>query len=441
MASKKSKKKLFVLDTNVALHDSSCIYKFGRHDIVIPIQVIKELDNFKKGFDEINYHSREFCRILDELSKEHVFNGGVSLGQGLGKLRIILAKPLEEIIKKSFSPVNIDEEIINLALVLQKEHNTNQEVILVSKDTNLRLKAKALGVIAQDYLSEMVINTDFLSDEIKEIIVPQETIDAVYKKHEPVSLEIKGAKANQYFILKSEESTSTALVRYIHGGVKKILKESVGVFGVKPKNSEQAFMMDALLDKKISLVTVEGKAGTGKNFISLACALEQLKEKEYQSFFFTRQTVSMGDREIGFLPGDVNDKISPFMRGLDDNLAIIRTINGNQSYIKNFEQEERIIREPLAFIRGRSLKGVFFVIDEAQNLTPHEVKTIVTRAGEGTKIVFIGDTRQIDNPYLDQRSNGFSYLIEKFLGQECHAHVRLIKSERSPLAELAGDLL
>lgn len=243
------------------------------------------------------------------------------------------------------------------------------------------------------------------------------------------------------YIKKRSGGGNSSLVRYKDGLIKKITKEAVSVFGIGPKNSEQAFMMDALLDKDITLLTVEGKAGTGKNFVSLACALEQVRSNHYDSLYFTRQTISMGDREIGFLPGDMLEKINPFLKGFDDNLALLKKINGNLNHINNLESAQKIIREPLAFIRGRSLNKIFFIVDEAQNLTPHEVKTIVTRAGEGTKIVFIGDTRQIDNPYLDQRSNGFSYLIEKFLGQECHAHVRLIKSERSALAELAGELL
>jgi PhoH-like ATPase len=431
-------KKLFVLDTNVALHDSSCIYKFAEHDVAIPIQVIAELDRFKKGFETINWHSREFSRILDELSGNHIFNGGVSLGMNLGKLKIYLAQPLEKEIKNSFQNVQVDEEIINLALSLQKK-GEYQQVVLVSKDTNLRMKAKAMKVFAQDYLSETVSDTEFLTETVKELILPKKVIQDLFKK-DVLEYEIKNAVSNQHFII-SDGTKQIGLVRYGNKTIKKIQKDALAAFGVKPKNSEQAFAMDVLLDQKISLVTIEGKAGTGKNFLSIASALEQVKKGIYQDFLFTRQTVSMGDREIGFLPGDVNDKINPFMRGMLDNIAIIKKINGNLSHYNNLDQNNQIIVEPLAFIRGRSLSNSFFIIDEAQNLTPHEVKTIVTRAGEGTKIVLIGDTRQIDNPYLDERSNGLSYLIERFKGQDCYSHVRLVKGERSPLAELAGNLL
>jgi PhoH-like ATPase len=434
------KKKLFVLDTNVILHDSSCIYKFEENDVVVPIQVIEELDNFKKGFETVNFHSREFCRILDELSGGHIFNGGVQLGEGLGKLRIELVAGLQQGIKENLRTINVDAEIINLAFYLKtKDENKNREVVIVSKDTNLRMKAKALGVLAQDFLTETVSNVDFLTETVQEVVLSESVIKNLFT-NVIVEYEIKNALQNQHFII-SDGNKQIGLVRYYDKKIKKIQKDTLSAFGIKPKNSEQAFGMDALLDPKITLVTIEGKAGTGKNFISIASGLEQLKKELYHNFMFTRQTVSMGDREIGFLPDDVNDKIGPFMKGMNDNLEVLGKINGNSDRISNFKTSNKIIIEPLAFIRGRSLPNSFFVIDEAQNLTPHEVKTIVTRAGEGTKIVFIGDTRQIDNPYLDERSNGFSYLIERFKGQDCYSHVHLVKSERSALADLAGELL
>ncbi len=434
-------RKLFVLDTNVILHDSQCIYKFNEHDIVIPIQCIEELDTFKKGLETINFHARDFCRILDELSSDHIFNGGISLGNGLGNLRIALAKNWDEKVKSNLRNQTVDAEIINLAYLLKIEHPDTQ-VVIVSKDVNLRMKAKALGVLAQDFLYETVINTDILTRKV-EIIedVEPETINSLYSnKNKKVEYLIPNAMPNQNYILMG--ANKTAMVVYKDNSVRVISKDKQNAFSVHAKNSEQAFGIDALFDPEISLVTIEGKAGTGKTIVSIASALQQLYENTYDKIFFSRQTISVGNREIGFLPGDAKDKISPFMNGMYDNLDYIKSLSkNNDERIKSYVENEKLLIEPLAFIRGRSLNKVFFILDEAQNLTPHEVKTIVTRAGEGTKIVLIGDTRQIDHPYLDQRSNGFSYLIQKFQGQYCYSHIHLIKSERSPLAGLAGELL
>lgn len=431
--------KMFVLDTNVILHDSSCIYKFQENDVIIPIQVIEEIDTFKKGLDTINFHAREFCRIIDETTGDHIFNGGVLLGENLGKLKIALAKPVHEIISANLRTINVDAEIINLAYCLKEEHK-DREVVIVSKDINLRLKAKALGVPAQDFLHETISDINILSEKIKTIEVPAKVIDALYANKMPVSHQIKGASANQNFILKS--GSKSALAKYKNGILSLVSKDFNSAFGIKAKNSEQAFTMAALLDPTIDIVTIEGKAGTGKTLLSLVCGLEQLEKEKYDQVLFSRVTISMGDREIGFLPGDIKDKIGPFMNGMQDNLNVICAASyTNKQNIDKFKAAEKLIIEPLPYIRGRSLQKVLFILDEAQNLTPHEIKTIATRAGEGTKMVFIGDTHQIDNPYLDQRSNGFSYLINKFQGQECYSHIHLFKSERSALAELAANLL
>jgi PhoH-like ATPase len=436
---KKKATKTFVLDTNVILHDSSCIYKFEEHNIVLPIQVIEELDSFKKGFETINFHAREFCRMLDDLSSDKIFNGGVSLGKNLGKLRISLSLPWHDTVKENLRVQTVDAEIINLAYCLN-DGKKDGIVIIVSKDVNLRLKAKALGVMAQDFLHETVVNIDLLFEEVKIIDASKELIDNLYKDANPVPHIIKGAKENQNFILKNDKQS--VLVRNKDGSLKAILKDKLYAFNLKAKNSEQAFAMDALLDPSITLVAIEAKAGTGKTIISLASGLQQLKDNRYTKVFFSRQTISMGDREIGFLKGGIDEKIGPFMNGMKDNLDVLSNLHKtNDEKIKKFQTAELLLVEPLPYIRGRSLNKVFFIIDEAQNLTPHEVKTIVTRAGEGTKIVLIGDTHQIDHPYLDQRSNGLSYLIQKFKNRSCFSHVHLIKNERSALAELAGELL
>jgi PhoH-like ATPase len=437
MASKKPTK-TFILDTNVILHDSTCIYKFEENDIVIPIQVIEELDSFKKGFETINFHAREFCRIIDELSSDHVFNGGVSLGRGLGNLKIALAVDIHQKVKDNFKIQSVDNEIINLTCVL-KEASPDREFILVSKDVNLRLKAKALGIVAQDFLHETVINVDSLYEEVRVIPEKKIVIDQIYKEG-VVQHEIKKAVANQNFILKDEKQS--ALVRYNEGHIKLIKKDSLYAYNIKAKNSEQAFALDALLDPYITLVAINSKAGTGKTILSLAAGLEQMDKKIYEKVFFTRETISMGNREIGFLKGGIDEKIGPFMMGMTDNLDVLarHSVKAAEK-IEAFKIAQKLVVEPLAYIRGRSLNSVFFIIDEAQNLTPHEVKTIITRAGAGTKIVMIGDIQQIDHPYLDQRSNGLSYLIQKFKNQKCFSHIHLIKNERSNLAELAGNIL
>lgn len=433
------KEKMFVLDTNVILHDSSCIYKFAEHDIIVPIQVIEELDSFKKGFETINFHAREFCRIIDELSPDHIFNGGVSLGADLGKLKIALAVDWNKKVTDNLKVQNVDAEIINLAYSL-KEINSDKEVIIVSKDVNLRLKAKALGVVAQDFLHETVADVNLLFEKVKIVEENQTFINKLYKAKGLIEYEAKGAIPNQNFILKS--GAQSALVRYRDKKVTVIKKDSLYAYNIKPKNSEQAYGLDALLDPSISIIAIQSKAGTGKTIISLAAGLQQLKDKQYAKVFFSRQTISMGDRDIGFLKGGVDEKIGPFMMAMNDNLDVLISANKkSEKEITDWKTDEKLVIEPLAFIRGRSLNNVFFIIDETQNLTPHEVKTIATRAGAGTKLVFIGDIHQIDHPYLDQRSNGLSYLIQKFKGQDCFSHIHLIKNERSSLAELAGDLL
>ncbi|MCX6754443.1 MAG: PhoH family protein [Candidatus Nomurabacteria bacterium] len=435
------KLKMFVLDTNVVLHDSSCIYKFQEHDVVIPIQVIEEIDTFKKGLDAINWHAREFCRIIDDLSEDHIFNGGVSLGEGSGKLTIAMAKPLQEKVRMNLKTKNVDMEIINLAYCL-KEERQDREVVIVSKDINLRIKSKALCILAQDFMHETVSDLNILSEKVKTIDVPSKIIDLLYKGKMPVPYNIKDATANQNFILKSEVGNQTALVCHRNGLLTLILKDSQSAFGIKSKNSEQSFAVNALLDTTISLVAIEGKAGTGKTLLSLACGLSQMEKDLYDQVLYSRVTISMGDREIGFLPGDANDKIGPFMNGMNDNINVIISANtGNVGKIDAFKRNEKLVIEPLPFIRGRSIHKSLFILDECQNLTPHEIKTIVTRAGEGTKIVLIGDTHQIDNPYLDQKSNGFSYLIQKFQDQDCYCYVHLFNGVRSSLAELASNLL
>ncbi|MFA7285264.1 MAG: PhoH family protein [Candidatus Paceibacterota bacterium] len=433
-------KKMFVLDTNVILHDYSCIYKFEEHDVVIPIQVIEELDTFKKGFEEINYNAREFCRLVDEMAHKKIFNGGIMIGENLGVLKIELSNEWHPNIEKNLSEKNTDAKILNTTYLLQ-EQNKERDIILVTKDVNLRLKAKAIGIIAQDFLHETVENLNILFKETKNIKMEASVVDNLFSK-KSITRELKHALPNEYFIINKGEN-KTALAKYKDGKIFLLEdKKKVKPFGLNTKNSEQTFSADALLDSGISLVVLEGKAGTGKTILALACALQMLKTDKYEQALFTRQTISMGNHDEGFLPGDIDAKISPYMKGMYDNLDVLRALHTeNHNMISDFESKNKLSIEPLSLIRGRTLSNLFFIIDEAQNLTPKEIKAITTRAGEGTKIVFLGDTKQIDHPYLDQRSNGLSYLIQKFQGQDCFAHIHLTKSERSPLAELASELL
>jgi len=435
------KKKLFVLDTNVPLHDSNCCSSFEEHDIAIPIEVIEEIDHFKKGLEPINYNAREFIRFLDKLPPDKTFDGGADLGKDLGKIKIILDHPYHGELKKIFNEKTVDHKIINSVYCLSRERgNENVEVILVSKDGNLRLKARALGLKAEDYKTDSVSNVDTLYKKAKTIIVEEEIIDNLYK-NETVDFDPKENVLNENeFIILNSCSKKTALALYGRNQLRFITKDNVSSFGIKPKNSEQAFALSVLLDPKITLITMIGQAGTGKTLLSLAGSLQQLEEKKYEKVFFTRNTVPLG-RDVGFLPGDINEKVSPYMRGFSDNLSFIKNISKYKTRIDKFTEEGKLHMEPIPFLRGSSMPNVIFIIDEAQNLTPKEVKAIVTRAGEGTKIILIGDITQIDDPYLDERSNGLSYLIEKMSGQDFYAHVVFVKSERSRLAEIAGNLL
>ncbi len=432
-------KKTFVLDTNVILHDSNCLNSFGENDIAIPIQVLSEIDKFKKGDDPINYNAREFSRFLDGLDSALVFDGGASRGKGLGKIRIILNFEYHQAVRKIYPEKTIDHEIINAAYSLWK--SGSHKVVFISKDVNLRMKAKSLEMDAQDYQFDSVPDVKSFFEEVKKIEVEAKLIDNLFREKE-IDFERKDLLKNEFLILNSVSPKSTALAFYSKGRLSSISKGEITCFGIKPKNSEQAFALHALLNPEIKLITIMGKAGTGKTILSLAAGLKHLKDKTFDQFYFTRQIISMGNKDIGYLPGDPKDKISPYMKGMEDNLSVISSIvSGNKAKIDSFKKAEKIFLEPLSYLRGRSLGAKFFIIDEAQNLTQKEVKAIITRAGEFTKIILIGDISQIDSPYLDERSNGLSYVISKMRGVDIYAHVTLVRGERSELAEIAGKLL
>lgn len=444
----KANPKTFILDTNVILHDPSCILNFQDNDIVIPLAVIAEIDHFKRGSQVININAREFTRTLDGLTGDEIFNGGISLGKGKGKIRIAITKAIDKEIFDIFREDTPDHRILSVAHTIFKQSKTPKRVVLVTKDVNLRMKAKALGIMAQDYTTDHIGNIDELYSG-KEVVenFDDDLIQKLYQAPYEIELsDIKKFKAseivpNKYFILKSFNSSVLAVV---DSDMTKLTKvEKLPVYGIKPRNAEQTFAIDALTNPDIPLVSLTGKAGTGKTLLALASALGV--KKLYRQIYIARPIVPLSNKDIGFLPGDVDQKIGPYMQPLWDNLKIIQDQykegETQHNLITNLVKEEKIVVEPLSYIRGRSLQRVYFIVDEAQNLTPHEIKTIITRAGEGAKIVLTGDIYQIDHPYLDTHSNGLSYLIDHFKGQKLYAHINLEKGERSELAELASNLL
>ena len=442
-----AKRKIFVLDTNVILHDYKCIYNFEENDIVIPIVVLEELDRLKRGNDIINFQAREFTRELDAISGEGLFEGGVSLGKKLGKLFVETGKPFSKAIHDSFPEPTPDHRILAIADYLRLKFDDKKvQVILISKDINLRMKAKSLGIKSQDYETDKIRDISPFSKSV-EIIEGIDTtlISKLYENNEGVSVNEFKFKfkpiPHQYMVLKNNGSSALAHYDPYSKNITRV--EKIRCYGIEPRNAEQAFSLDALLRPDIQLVSLTGKAGTGKTLLALAAALHQ--ENQFNQIFLARPIVPLANRDLGFLPGDVNEKIGPYMMPLFDNLSVIKHRFKAQSkefiHIEDMVKSEKLIITPLAFIRGRSLSNAFFIVDEAQNLTPHEVKTIITRAGEGTKMVFTGDIQQIDSPYLDSLSNGLSYFSHKMKGQELFAHVNLVKGERSYLADLASNIL
>lgn len=439
------KKKVFVLDTNVLLHDYKCIFSFQENNVIVPIAVLEELDRFKKGNDIINFHAREFTRELDKLSGDKLFNGGVPLGKGLGKLSIETGKPFSALMQASFPESTPDHRILAIAEYVYR-NNPDKNVIFISKDINLRMKAKSIGIMAQDYENDKVRNID----EIYKSVSTLENLDdrlimKMYNNPDGIPVKDFGLPvkptANQYFIFKGGSSSALAYHDPKSGMINRVIKQKT--YGIEPRNAEQTFALDALLRDEVQLVTLTGKAGTGKTLLALAAALHQ--RQKYTQIFLARPIIPLSNRDIGFLPGDIKEKIGPYMLPLFDNLDVIKNkfAQTSKEFLKIEEmlKTEKLIITPLAYIRGRSLSRIFFIVDEAQNLTPHEVKTIITRAGEDTKMVFTGDIEQIDSPYLDEKSNGLSYLTDKMNGQDLFAHVNLVKGERSYLAELASHLL
>jgi PhoH-like ATPase len=436
---------MFVLDTNVILHDSKCMFQFAEHDIVIPITVLEELDSFKKGNESLNFHAREFLRAVDGLAQQPLFDKGVKIGKDLGNIIVKVGGEYHDDLRLAFETRTPDHEILNVAYRLSRAFR-RREIILVSKDVNLRMKAKALGLMAQDYRNDHVkdISSLYTGIRLKEH-VDEALVDRLYTQPFAVSpgdLKIgEPLVPNEFLILRNGKKSALATYDSDRALVRRVDKQTA--YGISPRNAEQAFALNALCNPEIKLVSISGKAGTGKTLLALAAALEH--KKEYRQIFMARPVVPLSNKDIGYLPGDIQSKLDPYMQPLYDNLGVIQnqwsSTDARHKRIREMLDDDKLVIAPLAYIRGRSLVNIYFIVDEAQNLTPHEVKTIITRAGDGTKLVFTGDIFQIDHPYLNSHSNGLSHLIDKMQGQGLYAHINLTKGERSELAEIAANLL
>ena len=446
-----SKPKIFVLDTNVILHDHRAIRKFQDNDLVIPVAVIEEADKFKKGTDALAFNARGFMRDLDRISEGRPFGkDGIRIGNGMGRIKVEPNHPFPPEFADLFKDDTQDHRILATAMWV-RDSNPGTFVALVTKDVNLRIKAKSAGMMVQDYLTDKVEEARIENSqrEVQNLTLSSQLLQELAYGPE-TSIEWKAVcdkkpKPNQLYRFNWEGSRGDAPVsaRYDADRDRIVLVKAREAYGIRPRNDEQKMALDALMNRKVDLVALTGGAGTGKTLLALAAALEQ--ERDYEQIIISRPTVILGNQDIGFLPGDQKTKMGPFLQPLMDNLNVIKSIfkptSREAQRIESMLTQEKLIIEPLAYIRGRSLGKCYFIIDESQNLTPHEVKTIITRAGEGTKMVFTGDIFQIDQPYLDQWSNGLTHLSQKLDGQKIFQHVFLRKGERSPLADLAAKLL
>jgi PhoH-like ATPase len=432
-------KKIYVIDTNVLLYDSSSIYSFEDNYVVIPIVVLEELDKFKKGNDLINYHARETMReLLAIIGENSIGEDWISFGDSGGVLNISMHQELKDKSKvhAAFPEEKADHMI--LSAVEYFSSRCEEKVVLVTKDINLIVKAKSVGLNAEDYKTSQIKNTSVLSDTVT-IIEPfdHELISKLYTDG-TIKFETYN-HINSICILKS--GSSSALVRNVGGSLVKV--DKVKAFGIEPRNAEQTFAMDMLVNPGIGVSAITGKAGTGKTLLALAAAL--YLHQSFDKIYIARPIVALSNRDIGYLPGDVDEKIAPYMQPLYDNIAVIK--NGLKLKGKDITVLDDMLKNgkievlPLTYIRGRSLSNAFIIVDEAQNTSPLEIKTIITRAGEGTRMAFTGDVMQIDSPYLDSTSNGLSYIIDRMRGSDMFAHMNLVKSERSRLAEFAADVL
>jgi PhoH-like ATPase len=444
-------KKIYVLDTNVLLYDPQALTRFEDNSIIIPITVIEEIDRFKKDMNETGRNARQFSRLMDAYRKVGSLSKGLALENG-GTLRIEIYE--EKVMKRLPPELRVergDNRILAVAVDLM-ETEPNVPVILVTKDTNLRIKADALGLAAQDYESDKVAIDDLFTG-VANLEVKADVIDSFYSQGwlelDAGALPNGGLLPNQYVMLTEGGNPShSAIARFDHVSRRIVPLRGLdkeGVWSLFPRNREQSFALDALLDDDVKIVTLVGKAGTGKTLLAIAAGLQKTAEENvYNRLLVSRPVFPMG-RDLGFLPGDIEEKLTPWMQPIFDNVELLLTGHeGEKRHSKGYKElmAMGILEiEPLTYIRGRSIPNQYMIVDEAQNLTPHEIKTIVTRAGEGTKIVLTGDPYQIDNPYVDAESNGLTYVVERLKEQTLSGHVTMTKGERSELAELAANLL
>ncbi len=432
--------KNYVLDTNVLLHDARAIYSFADNNVIIPIYVLEEIDTFKKDQSELGRNARQIARELDQFRSE----GGLSHPQKMqngGTVRVALPKTAPK--NPSSDSRTMDQRIIDIAIEVREE-DKKVPTVLVTKDVNLRIRGDALGLQTIDFEPER-ISVEELYPGNRELLVPSGTIDAFYSEG-TVVVDAPGLHANEYLTLK-DESGKSALTKWDKNVAKAVPVKKLreGVWGIKPRNKEQHFALDLLLNDDVKLITLVGKAGTGKTLLAIAAGLQKVTEEQVFSKLLVSRPIFPLGRDIGYLPGTIEEKLNPWMQPIYDNLELLLGLNKSdkkdgRSYAELVDLGFVEI-EPLTYIRGRSLPNVFMIVDEAQNLTPHEVKTIVTRAGEGTKIILTGDPYQIDHPYLDSSNNGLTTVAERFKNEQIAGHVILTKGERSPLAELATQIL
>jgi len=432
--------KNYVLDTNVLLHDARAVYSFADNNVVIPIYVIEEIDTFKKDQSELGRNARQIARLLDDVRHTGSLSHPQRLSTG-GTVRVALSKNPPK--NPSYDSRSMDQRILELALEV-RDAEPSIQTVMVTKDVNMRVRGDALGLTTVDFEPER-ISIDELYSGNRELLVPSGTIDEFYA-HGSVVVDAPGLHANEFLTLKDDGGKS-ALTRWDKNAGKAVpvRKLREGVWGIKPRNREQHFGLDLLLNDDIKLVTLVGKAGTGKTLLAIAAGLQKVTEEQVFSKLLVSRPIFPLGRDIGYLPGDIEEKLNPWMQPIYDNLELLLGLNKSdkkdgRSYAELVDLGFVEI-EPLTYIRGRSLPNVYMIVDEAQNLTPHEVKTIITRAGEGTKIILTGDPYQIDHPYLDSSNNGLTTVAERFKNEAIAGHVIFTKGERSPLAELATQIL
>jgi len=439
-------KKNFVLDTNVLLHDPRSMFGFDDNDVVIPIYVIEEIDNFKRDLSSLGRNARQVSRSLDEFRASGKLREGVPIGPGKGTIRVLIAE--RRLPPDMADGHSIDDKILAVAWdLLNKEKN--KPCVFVSKDTNLRIRADALGLHAEDYDVEGVALDDLWSG-VAEVDVEPEVVNEFYASGSvPCPAGVTPPPPNAFAVLRDRQNPQhSAVGKYsaARGAFVQLIKTpKEGVWGIRPRNKEQSFTLDLLLNDEIRLVTIVGKAGTGKTLLAIAAGLQKtMEDAVYQKLLVSRPIFPLG-RDIGYLPGSVEEKLNPWMQPIFDNVEYLMNLSRSEKKAGRGWHELMDLGileiEPLTYIRGRSIPNQFIIVDEAQNLTPHEVKTIITRVGDGTKIVLTGDPYQIDNPYVDQTNNGLVHVVNRFKDERLAGHITMSKGERSPLAELAANLL